>query len=155
MMVLLLHLTTCGNLDFEETSKTRLLLDQNFELVGDRMSQGRVVSSSANAEESKGRSEKAHLIYSLLAKRKTRTYERAGWHSAHDNSSDSCPVRNFSPAIEKATVPLRPEIMANGNDSEAVVPDGYQDVPAVPMDTTDWEEWGGLVEEFLQPDMIG
>ena len=154
MVILLLHLTTCDSPGNEETLQTRRLLDASFGLVGNRISQGRVVSSNPKAEKSKGRSEKANLIYCLLAKLRTRTYERAGWHIQRDESSSGCPIRNLSEAIQTATAPFVAEsVFDNANPEKAFTIEADQTLD-VPMDMAIGEEWDGFIEDFLEPNMI-
>lgn len=154
MVILLLHLTTCDSLGNEETLQTRQLLDASFGLVGNRVSQGRVVSSTPKTEKSKGRSEKANLIYCLLAKLKTRTYERAGWYNQHDDSSSGCPIRNLAEAIQTATAPFVAEkVFNNSNPEKALTVEADQTLD-VPMDMAIGEEWDGFIEDFLEPNMI-
>ncbi|KAG7007562.1 hypothetical protein G7Y79_00009g026710 [Physcia stellaris] len=122
-------------LGYEETLQTRQLLDASFRL-------------------SKGRSEKANLIYCLLAKLKTRTYERAGWYDQYDDSSSGCPIRNLSEAIQTATAPFVAEtVLNNDNPEKDLTIEAVQSLD-VPMDTAIGEEWDGFIEDFLEPNMI-
>ena len=154
MMILLLHLTTCDAIDYEDTMGTKQLLDRNFELVGNRMSQGRVVSSHAKTEKSRGRSEKANLIYCLLAKLRTRTYERARWHLQHDSQNSGCPIQNLSEAIEMANASFKtgtiPVELGSGVRSSSQ----FGRIPPMPMGIADHEEWDGFFEQFLETGMI-
>ena len=153
-MILLLHLTICDAIDYEDALGTKQLLDRNFELVGNRMSQGRVVSSHAKTEKSRGRSEKANLIYCLLAKIRTRTYERAGWHLEHDNQNSGCPIRNLSEAIEMANASFKTGTIPVEHGSGVPIPSEAGKMPPVPMDMADYQEWDGFFEEFLETGMI-
>lgn len=154
MIILLLHLTTCNSVEYEATLGTRQILDQNFDLVGNRMSQGRIVSSEAVTDKSKGRSEKAKIIYCLLATLSTRTYERAGWPNENSSTSNGCPVRNLSEALEKANAPLEAEIAPSEHNYGEKIAHKAEEAPAVPVDMADWEQWDGLLDDFLEPDMI-
>ena len=154
MMILLLHLTTCDAIDYEDAMGTKQLLDRNFELVGNRTSQGRVVSSLAKTEKSRGRSEKANLIYCLLAKIRTRTYERARWHLQRDEQNSGCPIRNLSEAIEVANAHFTTGTVPVERGSGVRRPSEVGKMPPVRMDIADYEEWDGFFEEFLETGMI-
>lgn len=154
MVILLLHLITCSTLGDEESMQTRNLLDASFGLVGNRISQGRVVSFDPNTEKSKGRSEKANLIYCLLAKLRTRTYERAGWYIQPDDSSSSCPIRDLPAAIRTATAPFVAETISNNDNPETPFPIEAAQNPSMPMNMAIGEEWDGFLEDFLEPNMI-
>ena len=156
MMILLLHLTTCDAIDYEDAVGTKQLLDRNFELVGNRMSQGRVVSAHAKTEKSRGRSEKANLIYCLLAKLRTRTYGRARWHLQHDDQNSGCPIRNLSKAIEMANASFQSGtvLVPVEHGSEVQTSNGAAEMPLVPVRIADHEEWDGFFEQFLEIGMI-
>ena len=154
MMILLLHLTTCDAIDYEDAMGTKQLLDRNFELVGNRLSQGRVVSSHAKTERSRGRSEKANLIYCLLAKLRTRTYERSKWHLQHDNQNSGCPIRNLSEAIEMANAHFKTGKIPVEHGSGAQTAIEARKTPPVPVGIADYEEWDGFFDQFLETGMI-
>ena len=153
MMILLLHLTICDAIDYEDAMGTKQLLDRNFELVGNRMSQGRVVSSDANTEKSKGRSGKANLIYCLLAKLRTRTYERAGWHLQHDDQNSGCPIQNLSEAIKMANAPFQTKPVPVESGYKVRTPGEAGKMPPEPIDIAG-NELDGFFEEFIETGMI-
>ena len=154
MMILLLHLTICDSIGYEDAMGTKQLLDRNFELVGNRMSEGRIISSNAKTEKAKGRSAKANLIYCLLAKLRTRTYERAGWDLQHDDQNSGCPIQNLSEAIKMANAPFQTGPVPVDHGSRVRTPDEAGEMPPVPMDIAGDEELDGFFEEFIETGMM-
>ena len=155
-MVLLLHLINCDNLEYESILHVKPLLDQTFELVGNRVSQGFVISSNALAEKSKGRSEKASVIYCFLGRLRARVMGRAAWKEDHDHDGVRCAITNLPEALQRVATEEWTKKVTSSSSSAIPAPE-TQEVLSVPPEMTDItnpEEWNGLMEEFLQSDMI-
>lgn len=152
MIVLLLHLTGCTNLQHEASLQSKRLLIEIFELFGNRLEQGRVVSSNADVAKSQDRSDKVHLIYCLLAKLRNRVWDRAGW--ADLGGGSTCPMRNLAEAIDFAR---SEELLKQSNEHTEVPDDSLQafhldDIMSIEStDQIDWSQYDDLIEQFLQP----
>ena len=158
MMILLLHLTSCSALHFEEDLRSKQLLIEVFELVGNRLQQGRLVSLNADIANSQGRSDKASLIYCLLAKLRHRVWERAAWQSPPPHGGQDCPLENLTEAIEFAHSEEQSEQQFQHPDATDNVqqPPGLTDVTSMePIDETEFDQYDALFEQFLQPGVMG
>jgi len=157
MMILLLHLTSCANLPYEESLQSVSLLAEVFELVGNRLQQGGVVSSNVDAAESQGRSDKANLIYCLLAKLRYRVWKRAGWQNSRPSEGPGCPIENLTEAIKFARSDeytehqgLRWNSPDNGRKSLTIEDQrGLQPVEEIELD-----QYEDLFDQYLQPGVM-
>lgn len=156
-MILLLHLTSCANLPYEESLQSVSLLAEVFELVGNRLQQGGVVSSNVDAAESQGRSDKANLIYCLLAKLRYRVWKRAGWQNSRPSEGPGCPIENLTEAIKFARSDeytehqgLRWNSPDNGRKSLTIEDQrGLQPVEEIELD-----QYEDLFDQYLQPGVM-
>jgi len=157
MMILLLHLTHCANLPCEESLQSMPLLAQVFELVGNRLQQGRVVSSNVDAAESQGRSDKANLIYCLLAKLRYRVWKRAGWQNSSASAGPGCPLENITQAIKFA----RSDEYTEQQGPRWNSPDNGHEPPSVehqpgfqPLEEIELDQYEDLFNQYLQPGVM-
>lgn len=156
-MILLLHLTHCPSLDHERSLRSDTLLAEAFELVGNRQIQGRIVSSNADTARSQGRSEKANLIYCLLAKLGFRVWKRSGWQDFSPSGKRTCPIENLADAIrfacsEELSQPQGQDRDTTGNNRH---PPGVEsEVPIRPIEEIELDQYGDLLEQFLEPGVM-
>lgn len=156
-MILLLHLTSCANLPYEESLQSVSLLAQVFELVGNRLQQGRVVSSNADMAESQGRSDKANLIYCLLAKLRCRVWKRAGWQNSSPNDGPGCPIENITEAIKLARSDEYTEQQGprwNNLDNGHEPPSPEHQTGVQPVETIEFDQYEDLFNQYLQPGVM-
>ena len=150
MMILLLHLTQCTDSTWEENASTRNLLDRAFDLVGNRNEQGKLVAADVIAK-SKGRSERASIVYCLLYKLRIRVWDRDNSHSL----GLSCPLNDLRKAISGFQGPAISNLTActdGGEPASFPVIDEGDSGSNTLMEDFDWNQWGDMVEEFLYSD---
>ena len=153
MIILLLHLTSCSALDYEASLQSNMLLARTFELVGNRLQRGRLVSSNADTLRSQGKSDKANLIYCLLEKLRKRVWKRASWQQG----GQGCPMKSFEEALK---VCLPDEVSQSQNRSSYITGHGQEIAGFEPkttvesMDGIDWNQYDDLLDQFLQPDIL-
>lgn len=155
-MILLLHLTMCNSLDLEMALDSRLLLDQTFHLVGNRVSQGRLVAADAISK-SKGRSEKASIVHCLLSKLRLRVWRRAGWEVLDGFGLYFCPLSDWSATIPRSRSAADFEFDRQGDTmvkGQPIVAEFNNGMNVESFSEFDWEEWGSMVEQYLQPGVV-
>lgn len=156
-MILLLHLTSCANLSYEESLQSVSLLAQVFELVGNRLQHGRVVSSNVDTAESQGRSDKANLIYCLLAKLRYRVWKRAGWQNSPSSDGPGCPIENLNEAIKFARSDEYTEQQGprwNSLDNGHEPPSAEHQPGVQPVEEIEFDQYEDLFNQYLQPGVM-
>ena len=156
-MILLLHLTTCSDLHYEESRHSNLILADIFELVGNRLQQGWLVSSTVDTIKSPDSSDKADLIYCLLAKLRYRVWKRAAWLDSFPQANHGCPIEDLTEAIKFA----RPGKLREQGSQTSSAPSNSEMVPQLEgtlsaelLDETDWNQYDDLFDQFLQPGVL-
>ena len=156
-MILLLHLTSCSALANEEHLQSKTSLAQTFDLVGNRLQQGRFVSAHVDSALTAGKSEKASLIYCLLAKLRFRVWKRAGWQRSLSPDGQACPLDDLREAIEHA----HPQVHLEDQDKtqtkvpeKAAIRDIDAEMSIEAYDQLDFQQYDDIFEQFLQTEII-
>jgi len=154
IMILLLHLTSCTKLHYEESLQSASLLAEVFELVGNRQQQGHVVSSNADAAKSQGKSDKANLIYCFLAKLRDRVWKRAGWEHSSPGGGHGCPIEDLTEAIKFARSDdiLEPQgprwkSLDIGRQTPSIV----DQTELQPVEEIELDQYEDVFDQYLQP----
>ena len=157
MMILLLHLTICSDLHYEESRHSNSILADIFELVGNRLQQGWLVSSTVDTIGFPDSSDKADLIYCLLAKLRYRVWKRAAWLDSFPQGDHGCPIEDLTEAIKFA----RPWKLQEQESRTSSAPSNSEMVPRLRgtlstelLDETDWNQCDDLFDQFLQPGVL-
>lgn len=133
------------------------ILTQVFDLVGNRLHQGRVVSSNVDAAKSRGTSDKANLIYCLLARLRYRVLKRAGCQNLSPSDGPRCPVENATEAIKfgRSDEYIEQQIPRwTSLDDDHEPPNAEHQKEVQPFEEIELDQYEDLFDQYLQPGVM-
>ena len=156
-MILLLHLTNCSALIYEEQLGSEHLLAQIFDLVGNRLQHVQIPDDVGTAKSQE--QAKANLVYCLLMKLRYRVWRRARWSIPHCHGSHVCalldptgPSEHRRPGMEEQQ--RDQSFLANDEKSLQRISNPWDAISSEPSDTIDFHEYEDVFEQYLQPGVI-
>lgn len=157
--MLLLHLTNCSALPYEEQLGSRDFLAQIFELVSVRLQQCQI-PDDASTVDSEGQSKKANLFYCLLMKLRYRIWQRARWSIPHCSGGDLCALQNPTEPGEHRHPDMEGQQREQGflNSGEEHVQrfsNPWDAVSSEQSDTIDFHEYEDVFEQYLHHGVMG
>ena len=159
VMILLLHLSSCPALLYEEQLRSKHLLEQSFDLEELRLQQ-RQPSSDVDIENPRSPSKKANRVYCLLMKLRHRVWQRAKWNSPHCYSNHECELQDPTELLENAHPDVERQQRGQNfftTDRETVQHSFHPEdaMLSEPSETMDLHEYDDILEQFLLPGATG